>query len=68
MCAKIKALAQKNNQGTENTCDEYSQEKIIACIRHELKIWEDFITHLHDGTNGAENLKVEADEEVDEDE
>jgi hypothetical protein len=63
-----KKLRSKENPGIQNVGINASQEIIIVDQRQVLEICENYITELYDRANRAKNLKVEAEEEVDEDE
>ena len=65
MYMKTKELGWKENQGIQNTGIEDSQGNRIVEQSQVLKIWENYITELH---NRPETLEVEPEEEVDADE
>jgi len=65
MYMKIKVLGWKETQGIQNTVIEDSQGNRIVEQSQVLKIWENYITELHDRPNRPENLEVEPEEEVD---
>jgi hypothetical protein len=68
MHMKIKELGWKETQGIQNIGIEDSQGNRIIEQSEVLKIWENYITELHDRHNRPETLKVEPEEEVDADE
>ena len=68
MCMKTKELGWKETQGIQNIGIEDSQGNRILEQSQVLKIWENYITELHDRPNRPETLEVESEEEVDADE
>jgi hypothetical protein len=62
---KTKELGLKDTQGFPNISIEDSQGNRIIEQSQELKIWENYITQLHDRPNRPETLEVEPEEEVD---
>jgi hypothetical protein len=68
MYMKTKELGWKENQGIQNIGIEDSQGNRIVEESQVLKIWENYITELHDRPNRTETLEVEPEEEVDADE
>jgi hypothetical protein len=65
---KTKELGWKDTQRIQNIGIEDSQGNRIIEQSQVLKIWENYITELHDRPNQPENLEVELEEEVDADE
>jgi len=68
MYMKTKELGWKDTQGIQNMGIEDPQGNRIAEQSQVLKIWENYITELHDRPNRPETLDVELEEEVDTDE
>jgi len=68
MYIKTKELGWKETQGTQNIGIEDSQENIIVEQSQVLRMWENYITELHDRPNRPVTLEVETEEEVDADE
>jgi len=68
MYMKAKELGWNETQGIQSIGIEDSQENRIVDKRQVLKIWEHYITELHDRPNRPETLEVEPEEEVDADE
>jgi hypothetical protein len=68
MYMKTKELGWKKNQGIQNIGIENSQGNRIVEQSQVLKIWENYITELHDRPNRPVTLEVESEEEVDTDE
>ena len=68
MYMKTKELGWKENQGIQNIGIEDSQGNRRVEQSQVLKIWENYITELHDRPNRQETLEVEPEEEVDADE
>jgi hypothetical protein len=68
MYIKTKELGWKETQGIQNIGIEDSQENRIVEQSQLLKIWENYITELHDRPNRPETLEFETEEEVDTDE
>jgi hypothetical protein len=68
MYMKTKELGWKKTQAIQNIGIEDSQENRIVEQSQVLKIWENYITKLHDRPNRLETLEVELEEEVDADE
>ena len=68
MYMKTKEIGWKENQGIQNIGIEDSQGNRIVEQRQLLKIWENYITELHDRPNRTVTLEVEPEEEVDADE
>jgi len=68
MYMKTKELGWKENLGIQNIGIEDSQGNRIVEQSQVLKIWENYITELHDRTNRPVTLEVEPEEEVDADE
>jgi hypothetical protein len=64
---KTKELGWKETQGIQNIGIEDSQWNKIIEQSQVLKIWENYITDLHDRPNRPETLEVEPEEEVDAD-
>ena len=62
MYMKTKKLCWKETQGIQNIGIEDSQGNGIVEQSQVLKIWENYITELHDQPNRPETLEVEADE------
>jgi len=67
MYMKTKELGWKETQGIQNTGIEDSQGNRIVEQSQVLKIWENYITELHDRPNRPVTLKVEPEEAVDAD-
>jgi hypothetical protein len=67
MYTKTKELGWKETQGIQNTGIKDSQGNRIIQQSQVLKIWENYITELHDQPNRPETLEVEPKEEVDAD-
>jgi len=65
MYMKTKELGWKETQGIQDIGIQDSQGNRIVDQRHVLKVWEDYVTELH---NQPETLEVEPEEEVDTDE
>jgi hypothetical protein len=65
---KTKELGWKETQGIQNTGIEDSQGNRKIEQSQVLKIWENYITEIHDRPNRPETLEVEPEEEVDVDE
>jgi len=65
---KTKELGWKETQGSQNIGIEDSQGNRIVGQIQVLKIWEHYITELHDRPNRPVTLEVEPEEEVDADE
>ena len=63
----IYILGWKENQGIQNIGIEDSQGNRIVEQSQVLKIWENYITELHDRPNRPVTLEVEPEEEVDAD-
>jgi len=68
MYIKTKELDWKENQGIQYFGIEDSQGNRIVEQSQVLKIWENYITELHDRPNRPVTLEVEPGEEVDADE
>jgi len=68
MYMKTKELGWKETQGIQNIGIEDSQGNRIVEQSQVVKIWENYITELHDRPNRAVTLEVEPEEEVDADE
>jgi hypothetical protein len=68
MYMKTKELGWKEHQGNQNIGIEDSQENGTVEQSQVLKIWENYITELHDRPNRPETLEAEPEEEVDADE
>ena len=68
MYMKTKEVGWKEKQGIQNIGIEDSQGNRIVEQSQVLKIWENYITELHDRPNRPVNLEVEIEEEVDADE
>jgi len=68
MHMKTKELGCKETQGIQNIGIEDSQGNRIAQQSQVLKIWENYITELHDRPNRPQTLEVEPKEEADTDE
>jgi hypothetical protein len=68
MYIQTKELAWKETQGIQNIGIESCQRNRIIEQRQVLKIWENYITELHDRRNRPETLEIESEEEVDADE
>ena len=68
MHMKAKELVWSETQGIQSIGIEDSQGNRIVDQRQVLKIWENYITELHDRPNRPETLEVETEEEVDTDE
>jgi hypothetical protein len=64
MCMKTKELGWKDTQEIQNIGIEGSQGNRIIEQIQVLKIWENYITELHDRPNRPETLEVETEEEV----
>jgi len=62
------SLGWKETQWSQNIGIEDSQGKRIVEQSQVLKIWENYITELHDRPNRPATLEVEPEEEVDPDE
>jgi len=58
----------KETQGIQNIGIEDSQVNRIVQQSQVLKIWENYVTELHDRPNRPQTLEVEPEEEVDTDE
>jgi len=67
MYMKTKELGWKENQGIQNIGIEVSQGNRRVDQSQVLKIWENYITELHDRPNRPITLEVELEEEVDAD-
>jgi hypothetical protein len=65
---KTKELGWKKTQGIEIIGIEDSQGNRIIEQSQVLKIWENYITELHDRPNRPETLEVEPEKEVEADE
>ena len=68
MYMKTKELGWKETQGFQNIDIEDSQGNRIVEQSQVLKIWENYITELHDRPNRPVTPEVEPEEEVDADE
>jgi len=68
MYTKTKELNWKGTQGIQNNAIEVFQGNRILERSQVLKIWQNYITELHDLPNRPETLEVETEEEVDTDE
>jgi hypothetical protein len=68
MYMKTKEPGWKETQGIQNIGIEYSQRNRIVQQSQVLKIWENYITELHDRPHRPETLEVEPEEEVHTDE
>ena len=68
MYMKTKELGWKETQRIQNIGIEDSQGNRIVGQSQMLKIWENYITELHDRPNRPVTLEVEPEEEVDADE
>jgi len=68
MYMQTKELGWKETQGIQNIGIEDSQGNRIVEQSQVLKIWENYITELHDRRNRPVTLEVEPEEEVDADE
>jgi len=68
MYMKTKELAWKETQGIQNIGIEGPQRNRVVGKNQVLKIWENYITKLHDRPNRPETLEIEPEEEVDTDE
>ena len=68
MYMKTRELGCNETQGTQSIGIEGSQENRIVDQRQVLKILENYITELYDGSNRPETLEVEPEEELDTDE
>jgi hypothetical protein len=68
MYMTTKELGWKDTQGFQNIGIEDSQGNRIIEQNQVLKIWENYITELHDRPNRPETLEVKPEEEVDADE
>jgi hypothetical protein len=68
MYMKTKELDWKENQGIQNIGIKDSQGNRKVEQSQVLKIWENYITELHDRPNRPETLEVITEEEVDADE
>ena len=64
MYMKAKELGWKETQGIQNIGIKDSQGNRIVDQRQVLKIWENYVTELHDRPNRPETLEVEPEEEV----
>jgi hypothetical protein len=64
MYMKTKELGCKDTQGFPNIGIEDSQGNRIIEQNQVLKIWESYITELHDRPNRPETLEVEPEQEV----
>jgi hypothetical protein len=64
MCMKTKELGWKETQGIQNIGIEDSQRNRIVEQSQVLKIWDNYITELHDRPNRPVTLDVEPEEEV----
>jgi hypothetical protein len=67
MYMKTKELSWKETQGIQNIGIEDSQGNRLVEQSQVLKIWENYITELHDRPNRPVSLEVEPEEEVDAD-
>jgi hypothetical protein len=65
MYIKTSKIVWKENHVIETTGVEDSQRNMIVDGRQILKVWENYITDLHDRANRREILDVETEEEVD---
>ena len=65
---KTKELGWKQTKGIQNIGIEVSQGNRKVEQSQVLKIWENFITELHNRHNRPETLEVKSEEEVDADE
>ena len=65
MYMKTKDLGWKETQGIQNIGIEDSQGNRIVDQSQVLKIWENYVTELYDGTNHLETLEDEPEEDVD---
>ena len=65
---KIKYYTDKQKQGIQNIGIEDCQGNRIVEQSEVLKVWENYITELHDRPNQPVTLEVEPEEEVDADE
>ena len=61
---KTKELGWKENKGIKNIGIEDSQGNRILEPSQVLKIWENYITELHDRPNRPKTLEVEPEEDV----
>jgi len=68
MYMKTKELGWKETQGIKNIGIEDSLGNRIVQQSQVLKIWENYISELHDRPNRPETLEIEPEEEVDADE
>jgi hypothetical protein len=68
MYMNTKELSWKETQGIQNIGIEDSQGNRTIEQSQVLKIWENYITELHDRPNRPETLEVEPEDEVDTDE
>jgi len=68
MYMKTKELGWKETQGIQHIGIEDSKGNKKVEQSQVLKIWENYITELHDRPNRTQNLEVEPEEEVDTDE
>jgi len=68
MYMKTKRLSLKETQGIQNIGIEDSQGNRIVEQSQVLKIWENYISELHDRPNRPQSLEVKPEEEVDTDE
>ena len=68
MYVKTKELGWNESQGIQNIGIEDSQGNRIVEQSQVLKIWQNYITELHDLLNRPVTLEVEPEEEVDADE
>ena len=68
MYMKTKELGWKKSQGIQNIGIEDSQWNRIVEHSQVLKMWENYITELHDRPNRPVTLEVEPEEKVDADE
>ena len=64
MYMKTKELGWKETQGFQNIVIEGSQGNRIIEQSQVLKIWENYITELHDRPNRPKTLEVEPEEDV----
>jgi hypothetical protein len=64
MYMKTKELGWKENQGIQSICIEDPQGKRTVAQSQVLKIWENYVTELHDRPNRPVTLEVESEEEV----
>jgi hypothetical protein len=68
MYMKTKELGWKGTQGIQNIGIEDSQGNRVVDQKHELEIWENYITELNERTIRPETLEAEPEAEVDTDE